>query len=204
MAAAVTSADVCTTHTAPAPKPAPTFEQLPLSSCSLSPQEAGRWLSVIIPLLKYAGSPGDWGRESKLGVLTMRLMQARAEIMALRPEDVVALASAPFVHVPRPPEVNKDHPDQRYFGRNDYGGYGMPVQADPDSRIRAHRFASDSVAHLRMFTGHRAGLSAEITAPLKPAELRELAQVLLDAAHDIETNSSAQLLAEIEAARGAA
>ena len=65
-----------------APQPASTFESLPLASCSLSIAERERWINVLDPLIKYAGRPGDWGRESKLGVLTMRLMQARAEIAA--------------------------------------------------------------------------------------------------------------------------
>lgn len=65
-----------------APKRAITFDQLPLASCSLSIEERAKWLNVLDPLIHYAGRPGDWGRESKLGVLTMRIMQARAEIVA--------------------------------------------------------------------------------------------------------------------------
>lgn len=66
-----------------APKPAPSFDKLPLASCNLSIEERAKWLNVLDPLIMYAGRPGDWGRESKLGVLTMRLMQARAEIVAI-------------------------------------------------------------------------------------------------------------------------
>lgn len=62
------------------PPSAKSFNDLPLASCAPSLEERARWINVLDPLLKYAGSPGDWGRESKLGQLTMRLMQARAEL----------------------------------------------------------------------------------------------------------------------------
>lgn len=69
--------------TAPAPHtgPAKTFNELPLASSSLSLEERARWINVLDPLLSYAGRPGDWGRDSKLGQLTMRLMQVRAELV---------------------------------------------------------------------------------------------------------------------------
>ena len=60
--------------------PAKSFDDLPLASCAPSLEERARWINVLDPLLRYAGSPGDWGRESKLGQLTMRLMQVRAEL----------------------------------------------------------------------------------------------------------------------------
>ena len=66
-----------TPHTAPAK----TFDDLPLASCPLSIEERARWIGVLDPLLKYAGSPGDWGRNSKLGLLTARLMQVRSELL---------------------------------------------------------------------------------------------------------------------------
>lgn len=64
----------------PTTSPAKTFDELQLASCPLSIEERARWINVLDPLLKYAGRPGDWGRESKLGLLTMRLMQVRAEL----------------------------------------------------------------------------------------------------------------------------
>jgi hypothetical protein len=64
----------------PPPPPAKSFDELPLASCAPSLEERARWINVLDPLLRYAGSPGDWGRESKLGQLTMRLMQVRAEL----------------------------------------------------------------------------------------------------------------------------
>ncbi len=202
--AAVTSADVCTDPAAPAPKPAPTFEQLPLASCSLSPREAGRWLNVINPLLKYAGSPGDWGRESKLGVLTMRLMQARAELSAMESDGVHLTARdvQAFAHIPRPPVVYKDHPDQRHFGRDDSGSTRSRLGRDFDTSFGVMRFCSRDVAVFGIETGST--VVAETRAKLNPQQLREIAQLLLDAAHDIEAYPSAQLLAELDAARGAA
>ncbi|WCM88535.1 hypothetical protein [Acidovorax sp. NCPPB 3576] len=57
-----------------------TFDDLPLATCSLSIEERAKWINVLDPLLKYAGRPGDWGRESKLGLLTQRLLQVRQEL----------------------------------------------------------------------------------------------------------------------------
>lgn len=58
-----------------------TYDQMPLSECRLSPEERARWLAVLDPLLRYAGSPGDWGYQSKLGVLTKHLYALRAELV---------------------------------------------------------------------------------------------------------------------------
>lgn len=58
------------------------FDELPLSTTSLSLEERARWIAVLDPLLKYANSPGDWGYQSKLGVLTQKLHQVRAEIVS--------------------------------------------------------------------------------------------------------------------------
>lgn len=48
-----------------------------LASCDLSPDEYTRWTQLLDPLIKYAGRPGDWGRQTALGMLTMRLLQVR-------------------------------------------------------------------------------------------------------------------------------
>lgn len=58
------------------------FDELPLAESTLSLEERARWLSVLDPILKYAGSPGDWGYGSKLGVLTLKLHQVRHEIVS--------------------------------------------------------------------------------------------------------------------------
>ena len=60
--------------------PPQTFAGLPLAESALSHDECMRWLAVINPMLKYAGSPGDWGYESWLGRLTQHLYQLRAEL----------------------------------------------------------------------------------------------------------------------------
>lgn len=71
-------------HTAVPPyaaaSPAAGFADLPLATCPLSLEERARCINVLAPLLSYAGRPGDWGRKSKLGLLTMRLMQVRVEL----------------------------------------------------------------------------------------------------------------------------
>ena len=65
----------------PAPMTTPkTFDGLALASCPLSIEERAKWINVLDPLLKYAVRPGDWGRESKLGLLTQRLLQVRQEL----------------------------------------------------------------------------------------------------------------------------
>jgi hypothetical protein len=64
-----------------------TFDDLPLASSALSIEERAKWINVLDPLLKYAGSPGDWGRESKLGLLTQRLQQVRQEIVQFEPKE---------------------------------------------------------------------------------------------------------------------
>ncbi len=58
-----------------------TFSERSLSSTALSIEEKAKWLAVIDPLLKYAGSPGDWGYESKLGALINALHEIRREIV---------------------------------------------------------------------------------------------------------------------------
>jgi len=57
-----------------------TFDELPLAGCELSIKNRVRWIAVLDPLLAYAGSPGDWGYLSKLGLLTKALYQVRAEL----------------------------------------------------------------------------------------------------------------------------
>lgn len=68
------------------------YSELPLSETPLSMEERVRWIGVLDPLLKYAGSPGDWGYGSKLGVMTQHLYRLRAEIMS-QPEQQEETAS---------------------------------------------------------------------------------------------------------------
>jgi hypothetical protein len=68
-----------------------TFDAMPLAASPLSIEERARWIAVLDPLLRYAGSPGDWGYESKLGILTKHLYSVRAQIVS--GEDAAADAS---------------------------------------------------------------------------------------------------------------
>lgn len=56
------------------------FHECPLAECELSQAERARWLAVLDQLLKYAGSPGDWGYDSKLGRLTLVARDLRRDI----------------------------------------------------------------------------------------------------------------------------
>lgn len=59
------------------------FDDLPLAESPLSIEERAKWINVLDPLLRYAGRPGDWGRDSKLGLLTQRLLQVRQELVSV-------------------------------------------------------------------------------------------------------------------------
>lgn len=89
-----------------------------------------------------------------------------------------------FTHEPRAPYCPASHPDQRYFcdgsGRDDYDARWI------SSMVRVYRNAARDVVDvdIRCSTGR---VSVEASASLNPTELRELAQRLLDAAHDLET-----------------
>lgn len=56
------------------------FNDLPLCSSPLSRDEVIRLEDNMMPLLRYLGSPGDWGYETKLGRLTQVLHGLRADI----------------------------------------------------------------------------------------------------------------------------
>lgn len=60
--------------------PAKGFDALPLASYGPTREERCRWIAALDALLRYAGSPGDWGYESKLGQIITRLIQVRAEL----------------------------------------------------------------------------------------------------------------------------
>ncbi|WP_213664277.1 hypothetical protein [Stutzerimonas stutzeri] len=56
------------------------YNDLPLCISSLSDDEAIRLEAELLPLLRYLGSPGDWGYRTKLGRLTGVLHELVAEI----------------------------------------------------------------------------------------------------------------------------
>ena len=60
------------------------FNALPLCASPLSRDEAVRLETNMMPLLRFLGSPGDWGYDTKLGRLTIALSGLRAEIAKAR------------------------------------------------------------------------------------------------------------------------
>lgn len=60
------------------------FNALPLCDSPLSRDEAIRLHENMMPLLRFLGSPGDWGYETKLGRLTIALSGLRAEVAKAR------------------------------------------------------------------------------------------------------------------------
>ena len=56
------------------------FNEMPLSSSPLSMNEAIRIESEITTLLRYLGSPGDWGYKTKLGQFIEALYCLRTEV----------------------------------------------------------------------------------------------------------------------------
>jgi hypothetical protein len=87
-----------------------------------------------------------------------------------------------FTHEPRAPQTPEaPHQDQRYFASSE--NYSDRWLADV---VRVYRNAAWSEAQLNVRTGYSSKSSAQLDVILTPAEMRELAQRLLDAAHDIE------------------
>lgn len=56
------------------------FNALPLCSSPLSMDEAIRLHENMMPLLRFLGSPGDWGYQTKLGRLTIALSVLRSDV----------------------------------------------------------------------------------------------------------------------------
>ena len=99
-----------------------------------------------------------------------------------------------FTHTPRAPEISDGFPDQRWFtGPNNERRVQITLQKKRSSSQSAAlvRIASENKAELgiRFDTGITSG---SIDVALTATELRELAQRLLDAAHDIDTNPAPQ------------
>lgn len=57
------------------------YSEMPLAACPLSGRERDTVLGHLDLLLRYLGAPGDWGYESKLGQMTIRLAELRNEIV---------------------------------------------------------------------------------------------------------------------------
>jgi len=60
------------------------FNDLPLCRSPLSRDEAIRLECNMTPLMRFLGSPGDWGYQSKLGQLTKLLAELHGEVAKAR------------------------------------------------------------------------------------------------------------------------
>jgi hypothetical protein len=90
-----------------------------------------------------------------------------------------------FVHTAKPANVPASHPDQRYFKRTSEG----------DDCTGVFRSAKHNTAELEIsFYGDRLKRTVSVTAELSANQCEFLARALLDAAHDLRTNSAAKLL----------
>lgn len=106
-------------------------------------------------------------------------------------------SSQPTIHYPRPAIVAQgtEHTWQRRFGDASTAG-GLRIQPRTDQAehpiATVMRDAKRDVAELELEIGLYT--CASITVRLTPAELRELAARLIDAAHDIEAHPARTLL----------
>lgn len=104
-----------------------------------------------------------------------------------------------FTHTPRPAIVptREGHTTQRRFGSGkSYRDYNLQP-ADREARavnssLEVYRDSECDLAEVTLSLGNYT--CASITARLNPAELRELAARLIDAAHDIDTLPAAVLV----------
>jgi hypothetical protein len=99
-----------------------------------------------------------------------------------------------FIHTPSAPEVSQNYSDQRWFTELNKQQKvettllkGHP--ANQSLSVVRSAYINSTDLGLRFDTGIA---SSSIDVSLTPSELRELAQRLLDAAHDIETNPAPQ------------
>jgi hypothetical protein len=88
-----------------------------------------------------------------------------------------------FTHEPRAPRVPREsaHSYQRWFT----GPVRISPPGDDYSEAEVYRNGDRDVAEVRLMS-HRGGMRFDASLELAPAELRELALRLLDAAHDLE------------------
>jgi len=107
-------------------------------------------------------------------------------------------APGDFTHTPRPARTGSgNHAWQRRFTTDD-SSYNSKCRHDASElhycATAVWRDAKQDVAELEITLGLHT--SASMTVRLTPAELRDLAARLLDAAHDIETLPAAVLAQE--------
>jgi len=56
------------------------YSEMPLVGSPLSEVEKARLLAHLEPLLRFLGAPGDWGYETKLGQMTIRLRELNNDL----------------------------------------------------------------------------------------------------------------------------
>lgn len=101
------------------------------------------------------------------------------------------MSSVPFTHTPRPAIVPDSHPTQRYFGADSHKAIcGIPNnhgRHDATAKVGVERIGHmPGAARLSVDSWVIEGTSFSTTIKLSPAQLRELARCLIDAAADIE------------------
>ena len=106
-------------------------------------------------------------------------------------EQKAAHTAAPFTHTPRPALVPDSHPTQRYFGADSHTATcGIPNNSgrcDATATVGVERIGHmPGAARLSVDSWVIEGMSFSTTIKLSPAQLRELARCLIDAAADIE------------------
>lgn len=100
-----------------------------------------------------------------------------------------------FVYEPMGPSLAVNGPPYRYFSRQkDYWRDFYPLTIE-SARIQVMRVANHSVALVTCETDSQ-GVRSSLTLQLDAKSLREIAARLLDAAHDLDTYPSSQLMAE--------
>ena len=96
-----------------------------------------------------------------------------------------------FTHAPRPAIVPASHPDQRYFGEDRYeavcGVTNSGGSCEANAAVNVNRLGQmPGVARIEVFSRLIDGAAFSAAIKLSPAQLRELARRLIDAAADIE------------------
>ena len=108
------------------------------------------------------------------------------------------MSSAPFTHTPRPAIAvrSASRPDQRYFGADSLtamcGIKNTNSRFDTTASVGVERIGHmPGAARLSIDSWVIEGTSFSATIKLRPAQLRELARCLIDAAADIEQEGGA-------------
>ena len=106
-------------------------------------------------------------------------------------EQKAAHTAASFTHTPRPAIVPDSRPDQRYFGADSLtatcGIKNTNRLFDTTASVGVERIGHmPGAARLSVDSWVIEGTSFSTTIKLSPAQLRELARCLIDAAADIE------------------